>query len=136
MGGSAARTDLKSMKKNDLILAAALIAAAFVMFGGVSLYSRFTTREPEAVVYLDGKEWGRYVLSEDTQAEIRQEGERYNILRIRDGKADITQASCPDKICVDHRPVSRRGESLVCLPNRVTVEIENGKEPEVDAAVK
>ena len=55
-------------------------------------------------------------------------------MEIKDGQADITKASCPDKICVDQRPVSRQGESLVCLPNKVVVEIENGGEPEIDGS--
>lgn len=125
--------DLKPMKKNDVILIAVLLAFALAAFGGVSIRSALTTNEPEAVVYLDGEEWGRYPLSKDTEVEIRQEGDHYNILQIREGKADITAASCPDRICVNHRPVNRQGESLVCLPNRVAVEVENGMESEVDA---
>ena len=116
-----------------MILIATLVVCALAAFGGVSLYSALRTREPEAVVYEDGEEQGRYPLSEDTTVEIRQKDNSYNILRIREGKADITEASCPDKICVSHRPVNRQGESLVCLPNRVVVEIENGVESEVDA---
>lgn len=123
------------MKKNDFILMAALIVIAAATFLGVSLYSRISTKEPEAVVYLDGKEQGRYPLSEDTTVEIRQESS-YNILQIRDGKADITEASCPDKVCVNHRPVNGQGESLVCLPNKMVVEIENGAELGIDAGTR
>ena len=68
--------------------------------------------------------------------EIRQEDGSYNILRIRDGKAEITEASCPDKICVKHRPVHGQGESLVCLPNRLVVEIENGEDLGIDAGTR
>lgn len=128
------------MKKNDIILIAALLLIAFAVFVGVSIYSKLTTKEPEAVVYLDGEEQGRYPLSEDTEVELRQttlesgqDEDRYNILRIHDGKADIVEASCPDKVCVNHRPVNGNGESLVCLPNQMVVEIENGVESEIDA---
>lgn len=133
MGKSVIPAGLKPMKRNDVILIATLVVCALAAFGGVSLYSALRTREPEAVVYEDGEEQGRYPLSEDTTVEIRQKDNSYNILRIREGKADITEASCPDKICVNHRPVNRQGESLVCLPNRLVVEIENGVESEVDA---
>lgn len=123
------------MKKNDVILVIALLAFALAAFGGVSLYSRLSTNKPEAVVYLDGVEQGRYPLSEDTTVEIRQ-GVGWNILQIQDGKADITEASCPDKVCVNHRPVHGQGESLVCLPNKMVVEIENGEETGVDAGTR
>lgn len=122
------------MKKNDFILIAVLLMAALAAFAGVSLYSKFSTSEPEAVVYQQGEEQGRYPLSQDTVVEISSENGVYNILKIREGKAEITEASCPDKICVRHRPISRQGESLVCLPNQTVVEIENGAESEIDAA--
>ncbi len=126
---------LKSMKKSDVWLIGVLAALALASFGGLSLYSKLGTKEPEAVVYLEGKEQGRYALSEDTKVKISLENGNYNILKIQQGKADMVEASCPDKVCVNHRPVSMQGESLVCLPNQVVVEIENGEEGEVDASV-
>lgn len=136
MGKSAGPAGLKQMKKNDMILAAALIVLAGAAFGGIALYSRLATKEPEAVVSLDGEEQGRYPLAENTVVEIRQEDGSYNILRIQDGQAEITEASCPDKVCVRHRPVSRQGESLVCLPNKMVVEIENGEASGIDAGIR
>ena len=120
------------MKKNDVILIAGLLLAALAAFGGISWYLAADTQKAEAVVEVDGQEKGRYPLDQDTSVEIQLEDGSYNLLEIKDGRADITEASCPDKICVDHRPVSRRGESLVCLPNKVVVEIESGQEAEVD----
>lgn len=120
------------MKKNDLILIGVIVVVALAALGGISLYSASSTSEAEAVVLLDGEEYGRYPLNQDVQVNIELPDGSYNILEIKDGKADITQASCPDKICVEHRPVSKRGESLVCLPNQVVVKIENGEEAEVD----
>ena len=35
----------------------------------------------------------------------------------------MTDADCPDKICVNHATISDVGESIVCLPHRVVVEI-------------
>lgn len=120
------------MKKNDVILIAGLLLAALAAFGGISWYLSAGTQKAEAVVEVDGQEEGRYPLDQDTSVEIQLEDGSYNRLEIKDGRAEITEASCPDKICVDHRPVSRRGESLVCLPNKVVVEIVNGQEAEVD----
>lgn len=122
------------MKKNDVILAVGLMVLALAAFAGISLYSVRTTKEAEAVVYLDGKEQGRYPLGQEQVIKIPAGDGGYNILEIREGEADITEASCPDKICVDQRPVKHQGESLVCLPNRVVVEVENGGEPELDGS--
>lgn len=115
-----------------MILIGVIIAAALAVFVGISLYSAGSTREAEAVVLLDGEEYGRYPLSQDTKVKIELPDGSYNLLEIKDGKADMIEATCPDKICVKHRSVSKRGESLVCLPNQVVVQIENGREAEVD----
>ena len=56
-----------------------------------------------------------------------------NRLRIRDGCAEFTEAGCPDALCVHMRPISAEGEMLVCLPNRVVVEVRNGKNGDNDA---
>ncbi len=45
------------------------------------------------------------------------------ILTIKDGKADMTYADCPNQICVHHAAIMNVGETIVCLPNRVVVEV-------------
>ena len=46
-----------------------------------------------------------------------------NVLVIKDGEAFIKNANCPDKICVAHRKISKVGETIVCLPHKVVIEI-------------
>ncbi|MBQ8879303.1 MAG: NusG domain II-containing protein [Clostridia bacterium] len=46
-----------------------------------------------------------------------------NTLVISGGKAFIKDADCPDKVCENSGKISRVGERVVCLPNRVYVEI-------------
>lgn len=114
--------------RNDILLAAAVILVA----GGVWLFTTLNKAPGEyAAVIVNGVETARYPL--DTDAEIRLESENggYNILVIKDGKADITEASCPDKICVNQHAVSKTGEAITCLPNKTVVEIVGG-EQEVD----
>ena len=52
----------------------------------------------------------------------------YNVVEIKDGKVSVTEASCKNQVCVRHGAISRTGESIVCLPNRLVVRIENGEE--------
>ena len=44
-------------------------------------------------------------------------------VRISDGKVWVTDANCPDKTCEHTGKISRAGQSIVCLPNGVTVSI-------------
>ena len=77
------------------------------------------------VVMMDGKEFGVYALSEDAEIVI---GDGHNVLIIKDGKAYMEYADCPDGICTSHRPISREGESIVCLPNKVVATVKSGGE--------
>lgn len=51
------------------------------------------------------------------------DGTNYNLLSVADGSVVMEEADCKDQICVHHRPVSSVGESIVCLPHRLVVEI-------------
>ena len=115
--------------RNDIILA----LAVFIIAAGAWLgFELMKSDGAFAVVLVNGVETARYPL--DTDAEIRLESENggYNILVIKGGKADIIEASCPDHVCVDQRPVGSTGEAITCLPNKTVITVEGPSEAEVD----
>lgn len=123
----------KRLAKNDIIVIAVILAVAAASWSGMRAWQRENTKTPTAVVTVDGAEFGRFLLREDVTEKIELPDGSYNILEIKNGKARVTEASCPDGICVNHRAVSRQGETIVCLPNKVVVEIQNGAEPDLDS---
>jgi len=120
-------------KKNDILLIGAILILALAAYVGASFFQSANTHNPEAVVLIDGKEYGSFSLDSDIVERIELPDGSYNVLEIKDGKADVTEASCPDGICVNHRAVSKQNQSITCLPNKLVVEIRNGEESEVDA---
>ncbi len=46
-----------------------------------------------------------------------------NTIVIEDGSAYVTDADCPDKICEEMGKISKSGETIVCLPHKLIVEI-------------
>lgn len=46
-----------------------------------------------------------------------------NVLQFVDGEVRIIEASCPDQLCVKQGKIGQVGQLLVCLPNRLVVEI-------------
>ena len=129
--GLAGRQNLQ-IRKNDWILIAVLLVAAVAAYAGIRFYQKANTKEAVAVVTVDGVEYGRYPLDEERTERITLENGSYNVLTIKDGYADMTEASCPDQICVNHNKISQKNETIVCLPDKVVVKIENGKKEEID----
>ncbi len=107
--------------RNDIILVALLLL--FVIVGGIYLF--FFRATGDAVkVTVNGKPYATYSLSENREVDIYTgNNKQLNRLIIKDGKAFIEAATCPDKICAEHRAIFRDGESIVCLPNRVVVTV-------------
>jgi len=119
----------KKKIRNDIILACALLSLAII---ALAVFF-FTRADGEyAVILINGKESARYSLSENIEISIKTENGE-NTLKIENGKATIIHATCPDGICVDHRPIKYSGETIVCLPNKLVIRIDSAKDGGVDA---
>ena len=123
------------MKKNDIILIAVLLVLALITAGALRIWQMNNTKNGASVVVtIDGQLYGTYPLSEERIERIELPDGSYNILIISDGYADVSEASCPDQICVKHNHIRYSKESIVCLPNKVVVTVEGGKENEIDGS--
>ena len=121
------------MKKLDFIIIAVLLVCA----GGL-YFSGFLRPGDEgayAVVYVDGEEVKRYDLSQNTEDTITGIN-GINQIKVQDGEISVVSADCRDQVCVNHLPINRENESIVCLPHKVVIEIENGGKNSIDAVVK
>ncbi len=118
------------IKKWDIVLVLVLLIVAGAAFG---IREVFTTPGAEAVVTMNGEEIMRLPLDEDCEV-LLGEGDHTNLLVIKDGKAAVTEATCPDKVCVHTGKIYESGQTIVCLPHRLVVSIEGG-ESETDAVV-
>lgn len=127
----------KLIRQSDLYLALVLLILAGMAFGYMKLHGR---RGKTVTVTVNGEIYGAYPLDWDKEIIIKPgagtesggndtmknpaRGDTWkNILVIRDGYADMTEADCRDRICVEHKPISRTGETIVCLPHKIVVEI-------------
>ncbi|MBU5455037.1 NusG domain II-containing protein [Caproiciproducens sp. MSJ-32] len=55
----------------------------------------------------------------------------YNIVLVKDNKIGIIDADCPDKVCMNPQYIEKAGESLVCLPHKVMIEIKGISDDDV-----
>ena len=114
----------KRKRRYDLILIAVCLFVSLALWAAVSL-----TKKPgeTVVVTVAGEEYATYPLDEEREVVIETENGK-NVLVIKDGYADITDATCPDGLCERQRKINKSGETLVCLPNKVTVTVIGGEE--------
>jgi hypothetical protein len=123
------------MKRNDFILIAVILAVTLFTIAGIRIWQKNNTGDGAvAVVTIDGAVYGSYPLSEDASERIELADGSYNILTISEGYADVVEASCPDQICVHHNRIKYSGESIVCLPNKLIVQIKGGEDNDIDGS--
>lgn len=60
------------------------------------------------------------------------EGEYNLFMCSKDGTVQMLAASCPDKICVNHRAIKAAYENIICLPHRLTLGIISVRESETE----
>lgn len=113
------------MKKNDFILAGAVLMIAALVF-------IFTPKGSGniAKITVDGKLYSTVPLSIDTRIEISNT----NVAVVKNGEIYMESATCPDKLCVHQGKISDSSKKIVCLPNKVIIEALN--ESSVDAVVR
>ena len=105
------------MKKRDIILIGSVLLIA-----ALSLLAVFLTQEAGAwvSVKVNGVEIAKYSLSVDGEYPLNG---GTNILKIQNGEAFLEDANCPDKLCVNQGKISKSGQTITCLPNKLTVTI-------------
>lgn len=123
----------KKKIKRDIMLISTLIivcAAAFLIINFAVKKDGIT-----AVVKVDGNIV--YMLALDKNASVTVEGYQggSNTVVIENGTVYMKDADCPDKLCEKTGKISKNGETIVCLPHRVVVEIQGG-EGNVDSLVR
>lgn len=117
------------IKKNDLILAGGILVIALLAILFINLTK---TEGGKVVISVNGEVYKTLPLEEDTTLTIGDKQSNYNVLEIKNGKVTMTEANCPDKLCVKHRGIHYSHESIVCLPHKVVVEIQGGEQSDLD----
>ena len=110
--------------KNDIIFIGALVLLLAIIGGAVLI---FRQEGSTVIVKVNNEVYGKYSLNEDRVVEIISE-KGYNILVIENGKAYVSDASCPGKDaftkCTNQRAISYSGQHIFCNENMVEIAIE------------
>lgn len=125
---------MKRFGKKDFLLIGVLLVLALGFWAGLGLFG--SEEGSYAVITFDGGLYGRYSLDKPQEISITIGEDVTNVLEIKDGKADMIHADCPDQLCVHQHSISKSTESIVCLPNKVVVTIEGAEGASIDSLAK
>ncbi len=124
------------MKKKDLFLIGILLAVGMIGFFAFKGIQSFAASDGQMLkISVDGKVYGEYSLEDKQEIKIGDT----NVCQIEeDGTVSMTEADCPDHLCVKQGKIKEFGESIVCLPNKVVLEIVTDKKTaeEIDSIAK
>ncbi len=88
------------------------------------------------MLYTEGGIFFRWY-EEGEEAPKIPEGISYNTLKLSKSGVSMEAADCPDQICVHHIPITSGGESIICLPHKLVVEIRSETDDDgLDGMVK
>ena len=137
------------IRKADIILFIVLVVTGLAVSAALTLSHGEAGAGAKVIVESGGGLYGQYPLSEDRTLVVPSpkqiaadapasnsddpasaQYDYYNVVVISGGSVSVTEASCKNQVCVRHGSISRPGESIVCLPNRLIVRIENGASEE------
>lgn len=132
-GGRGIMTGMKrNAVKNDILLILALLLLSAALWGLLRLTKK---QGGEAVVSVDGAVVAVLPLSADATVTVGEDRGFRNTVEVADSRVRVTDADCPDRLCVRQGWISREGESIVCLPHKLTVTVRGGTQG-VDALAR
>ena len=110
------KTEAKSLRYDILLICVLLFASLLAV--GITLLNR--AEGASVVVEINGERVAEYSLADDGEFSLNG---GTNVLVIKGGVAYLTYADCPDLVCVHTGKIKYVRQSIVCLPNRLSVTV-------------
>lgn len=119
------------MKKLDLLI----IIVLFIISLTPNIYYAKadmgkTNSEKYLEIQVQGKIYKRIKISGHKGSEIiniENNNGHVNVVEIKEEYVSMKESDCKDQICVKSRPITNNGETIVCLPNKVVLQIVGGE---------
>lgn len=104
------------MKKADLKLIICLLVAGLIALAAVLLCAKdgktVVITQNNKVIYSGS-------LNEDKVIDLKT-----NVIEIKNGTVEVKEAVCKNQICVNHKKISKKGEQIACIPNKILITVE------------
>jgi len=111
------------MKRGDIkvifiILIVVVLSYGYAFFMGFSNEDKLVriTKNQEVIHEFKINE------SYENQFTIHDE-DHINIIEIKNGEVSVIESNCLNQICVRHQPIGIPGQTIICIPHKLVVEI-------------
>lgn len=119
------------MKKGDFILIFSLLIFFVCMFFYTN--NRFFYSDDKYIsVQVNGKEVKQITFGKEKRVYPIRTSFGLNILEVDKDSVRVIEASCPDKLDVKFGKIKKVGQSIICMPNRLVVQIKSRVDNELD----
>ena len=130
---SAGRLDLNRLTLLDVIA----IVVLLLLSTSVILHNKLGSNLPwaraaEASIFRDGELLFQHLKLDKDQEVVLSNGAM--VVEVRDGRIRVKGSDCPRRICLHTGWIQHPGETIVCVPNKMVIEVEaSGSAPSLDA---
>ena len=115
------------MKKKEALFIGGILVLALILWLGINHFQK--GHYGYITITVDGNKLGTYSLGKDQTISIGHT----NICQIKDGQARMTEATCPDHLCMKQHAIDSKGGTIVCLPNKVVVTVVSADTSGIDS---
>lgn len=115
------------MKRKSLLWIAVFLL--IILIGAISYHLLSGSGGTVAVISVDGEEYLRIDLSTVSEERDIDIDTKYghNRVHIEPGAISVTEADCPDLVCVRQGKLTGGGIPIACVPHRLIIQIEGGE---------
>ncbi len=101
-----------------------VLIAVILIFSVLSLVSfkNNAERQRKALVYLNGDFLQEITLEKNAIVDLHLYDGSMK-LEVTGGGIKVIESSCPHKLCINKGAIGKRGQAIVCAPNRVLIKI-------------
>lgn len=121
------------MKKGDIILIGIYAIVSILLIIYIFNYQNTIKDNMYVQIKIDGETIQKETLPQEERKVIPISSKYGDNFIVIDGNdVAIVEADCPDQICIQDGKINKPGQIIVCLPNRLTVEILGQRTDDID----
>ncbi|MBP3041469.1 NusG domain II-containing protein [Bacillaceae bacterium Marseille-Q3522] len=134
------KNHLKMIKPFDVILVIVLLVFSFLPIAIFTYQQSMVSADAKlvAVVTVNGEEVRRITLTGNKKTEtftLHPSKIQYNIIEVAGERIRVKEDNSPDQIAVQTGWISKLGETSICLPHKVMIEIVSSAGTESDSPI-